>query len=372
MRICEVRAYAVAVPVTRAGHFSKRVVERVENTIVEIRTEEGLTGTGETRGLWSADIVRSRFASAIIGMDAMDRDAIRDVCLPKEPFDFGYPEHLVQRNAYSAIDIALWDIAARHAGKPLYDLLGGAVRERALFCGYAYSDDPNAGYSNAELAAAMAKIAAQQVLETGSDLFEYKIGLHSIEGEIEIAHAVRAAVGPDIGLGVDANMALSLEQACTFLQGVRTVGLANFEEPVANLSEMEALRMRFDVPVSTHCYDADTLVRYPQIDAIVVDPQLVGGITGFLQKIALADNLGKRIWLRARWELGIAWAVFCHLGLAFRQLDRSSQALINWIEDDLVLGDRWYVRDGGVRPPDTPGLGVEIDREALARYEMGS
>ena len=242
------------------------------------------------------------------------------------------------------------------------------MRERSFFCGYAYSDDPNAGHSDAELAARMAEIAAQQVRDTGAGLFEYKIGLHSIDCEIGIFHAVRAAIGDRIEIGVDANMGLSMDEACAFLGGVKSAGLANIEEPVARLVEMEVLRARFDIPVSTHCRDADTLARYPKIDALVVDPQLVGGISGFLEKVALAECLGKRIWLRARWELGIAWAVFCHLGLACPQLDRPSQALIDWIEDDLLLGKRWQVRDGGVRLPDVPGLGVEIDKEALERY----
>lgn len=372
MRIRDVRAYGVAVPVTRAGHFSKRVVERVENTIVEIETDDGVVGLGETRGLWSADIIRHRFAPLLIGKDARDRDAIRDTCLPKEPFDFGYPEHLSDRNAYSAVDIALWDLAAKDANEPLYALLGGAARDRAPFCGYAYSDDPGAGYSDSELAARMSEIAAQQIGQSGATLFEYKIGLHPVDCEIGIAKAVRAAVGPDIAIAVDANMGLSLHQALDFMDGVGDVRLANFEEPVASLAEMETLRERTGVPVSTHCCDADTLARYPKIDAMVVDPQLVGGISGFLTYLTLADRLGKRIWLRARWELGIAWAVFCHLGLACPQLDRPSQALIEWIADDLILGPRWRVRDGGVRPPDLPGLGVELDRDALAQYVVNS
>lgn len=173
------------------------------------------------------------------------------------------------------------------------------MRERAFFCGYAYSDDPNAGHSDAELAARMAEIAAQQVRDTGAGLFEYKIGLHSIDCEIGIFHAVRAAVGDRIKIGVDANMGLSMDEACAFLGGVKSAGLANIEEPVARLVEMEILRARFDIPVSTRCCDADTLARYPKIDALVVDPQLVGGISGFLEKVALAECLGKRIWLRA-------------------------------------------------------------------------
>ena len=370
MRIRSIDVHAVSVPVTRSGHFSKRVVERVENTIVEIATDDGTVGLGETRGLWSAGIIRDRFAPAIIGRNALGRADIRDACLPKDPFDFGYPEHLCDRNAYSAVDIALWDIAAKAEGVPLYELLGGAARDRALFGGYAYSDNPHAGHSDDALASRMAEIAAQQIDETGASLFEYKIGLHSVDCEIGIARAVRAALGPVTDIAVDANMGLSQNQALAFLDGISEIRLANIEEPVGDLAGMEAIRERTGIPVSTHCFDANTLARYPLIDAMVVDPQLVGGITGFLACLASAETLGKKVWLRARWELGVAWAVFCHLGIACRQLDRPNQALIHWIEDDLIEGKRWRVRDGGVRPPDLPGLGVTMDRSALQRYAV--
>lgn len=372
MRIRNVHVHAVGVPVTRAGHFSKRVVERVENTIVEIETDAGLVGLGETRGNWCAEIIRTRIAPAIVGMDALDRTAIRAACLPKEPFDYGYPEHISDRNAYAAVDIALWDLAGKAEGKPLYDLLGGAVRQRALFCGYAYSDDPHAGHSDSQLAARMAEIATQQIHKSGASLFEYKIGLHAIDCEIGIAKAVRAALGPDVDIAVDANMGMSKDQAFAFLEGARDVRLANIEEPVASLADMEEIRDRTGIPVSTHCYDADTLARYPLIDAMVIDPQLVGGITGFLERLAVAETLGKKIWLRARWELGVAWAVFCHLGIACSALDRPNQALIDWVEDDLTEGERWRVTEGGVCPPNVPGLGVALDRGALERYGVTS
>lgn len=372
MRISNIQAHAVSVPVTKTAHFSKRVIQTVDNTIVEIETDAGVTGIGETRTHGAAQIIRERLAPALADMDVSDRLAIRNACLPKEPFDFGYPEHLSDRNAYSAIDIALWDIAGKIADTPVYELLGGAVRVHALFGGYAYSDDANAGFTSDELAAKMARTAKQQIDHSGAGRFEYKIGLHSVACEVGIVKAVRAALGPDIDIAVDANMSFSKAQAIAFLDGAREAGIANIEEPVGNLAEMEAVREQSGIPVSTHCYDHDTLARYPLIDAIVVDPQLVGGITGFLDQVSLAESLGKKIWLRARWELGPAWAAFCHLGIALNALDRPNQALISWIEDDLITGDMWTIKDGGVRPPQSPGLGIELDRPALKRYAASS
>ena len=370
MKIKSVRATAVHVPVTRIAAFSKMKLTHVKSTIVEVETEAGVLGLGETRGDWGARIVNERFADAVVGLPADDRRAVRDTCLAKAPFDYGYPEYPAERNAFAAVEEALWDIAGKEAGMPLYRLLGGAVRERAPFVAYAYAVDPDEGHSDAEVARIMAEIAADSVKKTGASMFEFKVGLHSPACEIGVVRAVREAVGPDVEVSVDANMGFSVEQARRFLAGVAEARLANIEEPVAGLGAVERLRAEFGVPVSTHCVDLDALGRYPGIDSVVSDPQLLGGIAELIELVVGVRALNKRFWLRARWELGIAWAVMCHLGVARPELDRPSQALIDWVEDDLVLGDTWLVTEGGVRPPETPGLGVELDRAAMKRYRV--
>ena len=103
---------------------------------------------------------------------------------------------------------------------------------------------------------------------------------------------------------------------------------------------------------------------------MVSDIHLHGGVEGVIDVMTHAAALSRRFWLRARWELGVSWAAMCHLGIARPELDRPAQALINWVEDDLIAGDPWLVRHGGVRPPELPGLGVELDRPALARYTV--
>ena len=357
-------------PVTRIAAFSKLKFTHVKSTIVEVETEAGVVGLGETRGDWGARIINERFAAAIIGLPADDRRAVREACLAKTPFDYGYPEYLPDRSAFAAIEVALWDIAGKEAGLPLYQLLGGAVRERAPFVAYAYAVDPDEGHSDIENARIMADIAAESVKKTGASMFEFKVGLHSPSCEIGVVRAVREAIGPDIDISVDANMGFTVEQARRFLSGVAEARLANIEEPVAGLGAVERLRGEFGVPVSTHCVDLDALSRYPGIDSVVSDPQLMGGISEVIELAIGARAINKRFWLRARWELGIAWAVMCHLGVARPELDRPSQALIDWVEDDLILGDTWLVTEGGVRPPETPGLSVELDRAAMKRYAV--
>jgi glucarate dehydratase len=213
----------------------------------------------------------------------------------------------------------------------------------------------------------MAAIAAKSIAATGATVFEFKVGRHSVGCDIATIKAIRATVGPRIELAVDANMAFGIERAREFLAGTADL-LGGVEEPVAALAEMALLRREFPVPVSTHCTDIEKLSAYPEIDDIVGDINVDGGISGVIRLAAAIRSYDRRFWLRSNGETGIGWAAMCHLGMACEALDRPGQSLIDWIEDDLVQGEPWLVREGGVRPPDKPGLGVELDRDAFRHY----
>jgi glucarate dehydratase len=96
-----------------------------------------------------------------------------------------------------------------------------------------------------------------------------------------------------------------------------------------------------------------------------------GGITGVRRLAQTLGPLGRRMWLRSHAEAGIGWAAIVHLGMSTLELERPAQSLIDLLTDDLVMGERWDVRDGGVRAPDLPGLGVILDRAAVqAAHEL--
>ena len=367
MKIAEVRAVPVRVPIIRAGTMSGAKRTHASRTIVEITADDGTIGLGEARTEEAAAIVNERFAAALAGTDALDRHGARARCLRAHP-DYGFPEQRLDRNAFSAVEIAQWDLLGKRAGLPLYALLGGAVRDAAPFVAYAYAVDPDEVPDPADVPGAMAATAANAVARTGARMFEFKVGVYPVEVEIAVVHAVREAFGPGTAIAVDANMGYSPVEAIRFHRAVAPCGLANVEEPVAGLAALAALRRADPTPVSTHCVDLDALAGYPEIDAAVPDVHGPGGIGPTLELVAALAASGRQVWLRSMWELGVSWAVMCHLGVAVPALARPGQCLIDLVRDDLVRGETWLVRDGGVRPPDLPGLGVELDREALDRY----
>jgi len=367
LRITDIRATPVSVPTLRPSAWSQGSNSGCTRTVVEVVTEGGLVGLGEAPGARAAELLAGRLRDKLLGQCAVDRRALQRKALGRHR-DFGSMTDGGLAIAFAGVEIALLDILGQAMEMPVYRLLGGAARDRVPFVSYAYSVEQPAGADEAAVPGIMADIARREVAAAGTDYFEFKVGRFSVDCDIETLRAVRQAVGPAVALGVDANMGYSVDQARRFLKGVAPYDLANIEEPVAGLAAMEDLRREFGVPVSTHCSDCEMLRHYPLIDAVVGDFHLNGGIEGNLLKAAAVSALGKRYWLRSCMELGIAWAALCHSAAATPEIERPSQALINWVEDDLIEGDPWLVRAGGVRLSEQPGLGVTLDRPALQRY----
>ena len=274
--IAEVRAVPVRVPITRAGTMSGAKRTHAARTIVEVVAEDGTVGLGETRTEEAAAIVNRRFARSLVGADAFDRRGARARCLRAHP-DYGFPEQRLDAIAFSAVEIAQWDLLGKRAGLPLYSLLGGAVRDAAPFVAYAYAVDPDEVPDPADVPGAMAAVATDAVARTGATLFEFKVGVHPLDVEIAVVHAVREALGSGVALAVDANMGFTPVEAARFLAAVAPCRLANVEEPVAGLAALAALRRADPTPVSTHCVDLDALAAYPEIDAVVPEAHGPGG-----------------------------------------------------------------------------------------------
>ena len=171
--------------------------------------------------------------------------------------------------------------------------------------------------------------------------------------------AVQLASGPSV--------AANLNEARRLIAGIVDLDILNFEEPVASLGEMQMLRAEFGVPMSTHCTNFEVLQHYPLIDSVVGDFHHEAGIGPTLMLAAVARAHHRQFWLHTYQELGISWAARCHFGMACPEASHPAQALINWVVDDLILGEPWRVQNGGFRPPERPGLGVELDPDGFAR-----
>jgi len=366
-RIDRVTATPVSIPATRTCTWSLGRSYGHTRTIVEVTTKDGLTGLGEAPTHKVAPLIAGIFAERLKGLLVAETSTARMSCLGTHR-DYGYLADPTSELAFSAVEIALWDVLAQAVALPLFRLLGGPVRERAPFGAYAYTVALEESHAETDVPEMMADIARESIARSGAQLYEFKIGRHSVDCDISTVNAVREAVGPRVELAVDANLAMPIDAARRFLDGTRAAKLSMVEEPVALLQDMERLRMDYGVPVSTHCTDPEKLRSFAAIDGVVGDLNSDGGIRGVMRLATIMRSMGKRFWLRSNGETGIGGAARCHLGIACTELDRPAQSLLNWCEDDLIEGEPWHVRSGGVRPPDTPGLGIRLDRKAFKHY----
>jgi glucarate dehydratase len=367
LKIKHVTVTEVSVPTIRTCTWSLGRSYGHTRSIVEVETHGGIIGLGEAPTHKVAPLIRENFAERLVGISAAEPVTARIACLGTHR-DYGYLADPLSELGFSAIEVALWDILGKALGVPLYRLLGGAVRKHAPFGAYAYTVDIDEGHALADVPGIMAEIARTSIATTRANLFEFKVGRHPVDCDIATVEAVREAVGPEVNLAVDANLAMSIDDARRFFDATRAAKLAMVEEPVALLQDMERLRADFLVPISTHCTDPEKLRAFPIIDAIVGDLNVDGGIRGVTRTAVVIRSMGKRFWLRSNGETGIGGAALCHLGIACPELDRPAQWLGNWCEDDLIEGERWQLRDGGIKPPELPGLGVTIDQAALKHY----
>jgi len=368
MKIADIQTTVVTVPTIFPYGFSQGWSDGFTRTIVELETDDGLIGLGEAPYAKAAATITGKFLPRIRGLRVEEIETARQRCV-KDHNDFGGLKDSSEETAFAAIEMALWDIAGKRAGLPAYRMLGGAAREAAPFVAYGSTIVLERGnHTEKDIPDLMADYAKDAVARSGAWLYEFKIARYSVDCDIESTRAIRAALGPEMEIAVDMNMAYSIDRCRRYLDATRECRLANLEEPVTRLADLERLRQDYGIPVSSHCTDYEMIVHYPLIDGVVGDLHVHGGIAKTCREAAIAAAHNKRFWLRSSLELGISWAAMCHFGVVCREADRPAQALFDWIEDDCVLGEPWHVKDGGVRPPEAPGLGVELDRDAVAKY----
>lgn len=222
-----IATHVVSAPIARPFTSSRGWLYRTRGTcLVEIETRDGVVGWGECYGpsAVAKAFIDTQLAARVVGRDAFDVEAIWEE-LYNRIKDYGPKGMSIA--AISGIDIALWDIVGKCAGKPVHKLIGGACRTevKAYATGMYFSD--------------MDRLVAEAVEEAegharaGFRAMKMKIGLGSVRRDIERVAAVRRAIGPDIALMVDANHSLSVPAAIRMGRALEELDILWFEEPIS-------------------------------------------------------------------------------------------------------------------------------------------
>lgn len=358
--IARIEAWPANAPLEAPYLMAPGTVAGICRTIVRVTTEDGVVGLGESASPVDTVRVCGELGQRLVGRDT---DEVR---AELEPAVLAVPAHRTDGKVLidqplTGIEIALWDIAAREAGVPLYELLGGACRTAVAFSEY-FAYRPGREETPADVAA----FCARMVEEHDSLVFEGKVAVRTVEDDVELVREIRAAIGPDRELRLDANMGWGLETARRALAVLEPFGIANVEEPVASFADMAELRRATSIPFSAHTPDPERAASLGAPDTLVVGLGPFGGIAGARRFIEACERAGLGFWFYSG-DFGIATAAYLHIAAATPSLERPSQSLLRWTADDVIAGGPFSPERGVVAVPTSHGLGVELDEEALAR-----
>jgi D-galactarolactone cycloisomerase len=333
-------------------------------TLVQVESDEGISGLGSCSGngeLIEAVVVRV-LQPLLIGMDPTEIDAIWD----KAYFRAGHKEfgtRGVGVVAMSGIDIALWDILGKVRGVPLYQLLGGKCREKVpVYATALYPEEPS-------------KVArrARGFAEQGFHGVKIKVGFN-LDQDIQIVRAVRQELGNDFVVMTDANQGYTLDVALKAADAFADCGAYWLEEPlfVEDIEGHAILRERGKTPIAVgenlHMgYAFENFIVRGAVDFIQPDVARAGGITEIRKITAMATKHKVPVSFHT-WGDGVALAASVHLAAALQEcIVMELDYTYNPLREEL-LREPVRFENGYLIPPEKPGLGMELDQQALQRF----
>lgn len=365
MRITHAETQLLRLPLNRpvlpmAGDDRGRL-DQVFLLTIHLDTDAGHRGLGFAYALLGGGralkvIADDDLIPLIVGEDPLDHERLAAKVQRKLQ---GIGRRGLVAQVYSAIDLALWDLKGKVAGLPLYKLLGGA-RESAPIYG---SDAGWLWMSPEEIVA-----AARTYLDQGMMGIKVKVGSADPEADAERLTHVREALGEDVWLAVDANQRYDYATALSmghFFE--EEIGVDWFEEPISceDVEGHARLKERLEVPlaIGETLFGLDEFDRYLERNAVdIVQPDVtrVGGLTAWLKIAALAERHHRPMAPHLMPEVAV------HLACGLPNV--ATVEHLPWFFP--VFVEVPAIVKGKITPLKRPGLGLELDADAVARYRV--
>ena len=366
MKITGIECYAVRLPLISPFIISYGTYSHVESVLVRLTTDTGLVGWGEatpdpyvTGESWASThaMLRHDLLPLLRDQNPLAREVIH---ARLDGLVTGAP------SAKAAIDLALWDIAGKHTGLSVAALLGGPVHDALV-----WHATLSIGAPATMAAEARAAVAA------GHTEIKMKVGAARLTDDVERIMAVRAAVGPEIALMVDANQ--GWRDPATAIRAITAIAPAApvwIEQPIraddfAGLAEVRratGIAQMADEGVHS-ARDGLRIAELRAADLINVKLMKTGGITEAIRLIAVCEAAGLRCMIGSMVESTIATAAGVQIALARRAVVANGLVGPVMLREDLATGLTYA--DGAIRiDPDAPGLGVFVDEERVAHFTV--
>ncbi len=368
--ITDIKATTVTVPLEAPlRHSNGAHWGRFVRTIVEVETDLGITGLGEMGG--GGEAAEAAFAALrtyLVGHDPLRLEELRfKICNPTASL------YNNRTQLHAAVEFACLDIAGKFLGISVSELLGGRLRDEVEFASYLFFRLPNEeGVGEVRAAAQLLSHAGDLKARCGFRTHKLKSGVFPPAYELDMFRALAEAF-PEDRVRFDPNSVLSVEEAIRFGRAIEDLNNDYLEDPTWGLNGMRRVREAIGIPLATNTVIVNfeqlaANVLNPAVDVILLDTTFWGGVRACVKAAGVCETFQQSVAVHSSGELGIQLATMLHLGAVVPNLTFAADAHYHHLTDDIIEGGPFAYRDGRIRVPDGPGLGVDLDREKLHRY----
>ncbi len=365
MKITSVETIIVSPPIRHSGMLGVGALEHIDLVIVRVNTDGGVVGVGEASP-WAVfsdnafaikETIDRYLGPAIVGLSPVDVEAI---LLRMDAVHYGV------QFAKAGVEMAVLDAAGQSLGQPLYNLLGGLVRDRV-----------NLSYSVTNQDIQKDLEESRWLQDLGFKVFKVKTGVLPEKTEIKRIAAIRELVGDDFDLRIDFNQGGKREQVLRLCRELEQFRLTFIEQPVKgwDLDAMVAITDALDTPVMAD----ESVMSWEQgfqvakrgaADIVSVKLMKTGGIVRAKKVAATCEAAGIPCYAGAMWESGIGIAASLHFACSTPAVKYGSDFYTcNYLMTDDLIRKPLLVEDGDILVPLGPGLGIDVDWEAIGRFQ---
>ncbi len=329
-----------------ATHFKR--------TIVEVETADGARGVGEIGDRDEDELRQAR--EAVLGRDPFELERFRRT--------------IRSLHVFGAVETACLDLIGKVVNRRVVDLLGGPFREAARYSAYIFFVMPTPEGRDITTPEAAARLYAEFRKKYGFSSVKFKGGVLHPDKEIETLRLMRAQ-HPDAKLRIDPNAGWSVETALRVAKAVEPLGLEYLEDPTPGLDGMAEVRRGTKIPLATNMVvtrmeHVAPAFQKGSVDVVLLDNHYMGGLTSCRHWAAICEALGWGCSGHSNNHLGVSMAAMTHMNCAISRVAYDADSHYPWTSED-VIKEPLRFKDGMIALPDAPGLGVEIDRDRLAR-----
>lgn len=368
MRIVDIRATTVTVPLEAPlRHSNGAHWGRFVRTIVEVETDTGLIGLGELGGGGeSSEAAVRALLPYLRGHDPARTEALRWMIANPTASLYNNRTQLL-----AAVEFACLDLLGQHTGLSVTDLLGGRVREEVEFASYLFFRYPGRdGTGEIRTPDQLVEHARALKAAHGFTVHKLKGGVFPPAYELECFRALAEAF-PQDKVRYDPNGVLSVGESIWFAEHIADLNNDYLEDPVFSLTGMRQVRERTSIPLATNTVVVNpeqlaANVRDPAVDVVLLDTTFWGGIRPCIRAAGICEAFSLGVAVHSSGELGIQLATMRHLGAVLPNLVYAADAHYHHLQHDVVVGGLVPYSGGRMTVPEGPGLGVQLDVDAVA------